>query len=84
MIKHNFNKCSYDSCVYFKRNKNGSFIYLLLYVVDMLVVLKDKDEIKRLKAQLNKEFEMKDLGVANKILGMQISRDRKAGKLYLN
>ena len=84
MIKHSFNRYSYDSCVYFKRNKNGSFLYLLLYVGDILVVSKDKDEIRRLKAQLNKEFEMKDLGAMKKILGMQILRDREASKLYLS
>lgn len=50
MIKHNFDRCSYDNCVSFKRNRIESFIYLLLYVDDMLVVSKDKDEIRRLKA----------------------------------
>ena len=35
--------------VYFKRNKNGFFIYLLLYVDDMLVASKDKDEKRKLK-----------------------------------
>ncbi|KAE8673431.1 hypothetical protein F3Y22_tig00111783pilonHSYRG00232 [Hibiscus syriacus] len=35
-----------------------------------------KDHIEELKAQLAKEFEMKDLGSATKILGMQIHRDR--------
>jgi ATP-binding cassette subfamily B (MDR/TAP) protein 1 len=36
-----------------------------------------------LKAQLSKEFEMKDLGAAKKILGIKIIRDRKSSKLYL-
>jgi len=63
---------------------NKSFIYLLLYVDDMVVALKDKDEIRRLKAQHNKEFEIKDLVVIKKILGMQISRDKEASKLYLS
>ncbi|KAE8695826.1 hypothetical protein F3Y22_tig00110683pilonHSYRG00133 [Hibiscus syriacus] len=35
-----------------------------------------KDHIEELKAQLAREFEMKDLGSANKILGMQIHQDR--------
>jgi len=63
---------------------NGSAIYLLLYIDDMLIATKDKLEIAKLKAQLSKEFEMKDLGAAKKILGMEITRDRKSGKLYLN
>nr|XP_027086614.1 uncharacterized protein LOC113708350 [Coffea arabica] len=34
-------------------------------------------------SQLNSEFEMKDLGAAKKILGMDINRDRGVGKLFL-
>ena len=33
---------------------------------------------------LNSEFEMKDLGYARKILGMEIKRDRSKGKLFLS
>uniref|UniRef100_A0A2N9GF09 Integrase catalytic domain-containing protein n=1 Tax=Fagus sylvatica TaxID=28930 RepID=A0A2N9GF09_FAGSY len=39
---------------------------------------------KRLKSLLHKEFEMKDLGAAKKILGMEIHRDKKARKLWLS
>ncbi|GJU24648.1 transposable element [Tanacetum coccineum] len=56
---------------------SGSFIYLLLYVDDMLVAAKDMEEVKKLKILLNTEFDMKDLGAARKILGMEIIRDRK-------
>ena len=34
--------------------------------------------------QLNDEFEMKDLGVAQRILGMDIIRDIRAGKVKLS
>jgi len=34
-------------------------------------------EIVNFKAQLAKEFSMKDLGPAKKILGMRINRERK-------
>uniref|UniRef100_A0A2N9HW24 Integrase catalytic domain-containing protein n=1 Tax=Fagus sylvatica TaxID=28930 RepID=A0A2N9HW24_FAGSY len=37
-----------------------------------------------LKSLLHKEFEMKDLGAAKKILGMEIHRDKKARKLWLS
>ncbi|KAE8701188.1 Detected protein of confused Function [Hibiscus syriacus] len=63
--------------------KDGSFIYLLLYIDDMLIASKSQKEIDKIKAQLNQEFEMKDLGEAKKILGMKISRDRQRGKLCL-
>jgi hypothetical protein len=83
MISQGFKRSNYDSCVYLKTIK-GSTIYLLLYVDDMLIAAKDKKEIEKLKAQLNNEFEMKDLGAAKKILGMEIIRDRHVGKLYLS
>jgi hypothetical protein len=41
-------------------------MYLLLYVDDMLSGAKEKSEIAKLKAQLSKEFELKDLGAAKK------------------
>ena len=44
----------------------------------------NKDQIQELKAQLAREFDMKDLGPANKILGMQICRDRKDRKIWLS
>ena len=56
----------------------------LLYVDDMLIVAQDKENIRKVKVQLNKEFEMKNLGATKKILGMEILRDRKTSKLYLS
>lgn len=50
----------------------------------MLIACKNISEIKKLKAKLNAKFEMKDLGAAKKILGMEIYRDRKASTLFLS
>ncbi|KAE8723057.1 hypothetical protein F3Y22_tig00013285pilonHSYRG00271 [Hibiscus syriacus] len=44
----------------------------------------NKDHIEELKAQMAREFEMKDLGSAKKILGMQIHRDRSNRKIWLS
>ncbi|GJW84275.1 retrovirus-related pol polyprotein from transposon TNT 1-94 [Tanacetum coccineum] len=84
MVKHGFSRSAYDCCVYHKKAVPGSLIYLLLYVDDMLVAAKDMEEVKKLKILLNTEFDMKDLGEARKILGMEIIRDRKHGKLFLS
>ena len=83
MIGQNYTRSNFDHCVYFRKLQDGSFIYLLLYVDDMLIASRNKGEICRLKAQLSKEFEMKDLGEAKKILGMEIARDRQRGILCL-
>ena len=84
IISHDFKRSSFDSCVYFKQCIDESFLCMLLYVDDLLIVAKSKEEIRIVKAQLNNEFEMKDLGVAKKILGMEILRDRVAGRLSLS
>ncbi|KAH9782075.1 Integrase catalytic domain-containing protein [Citrus sinensis] len=62
----------------------GGAVYLMLYVDDMLLATKDRSEIKKLKDLLNAEFEMKDLGCAKRILGMDIIRDRAAGTLFVS
>ncbi|KAM2012453.1 hypothetical protein ACFX1T_024318 [Malus domestica] len=83
MIGQKYTRSHYDHCVYFRKLQDGTFIYLLLYVDDMLIACKSKVEIERLKTQLSNEFEMKDLGEARKILGMEIERDRAKGKISL-
>ncbi|KAG8479437.1 hypothetical protein CXB51_029202 [Gossypium anomalum] len=67
-----YTRSKFDHCVYFQKLQEGTFIYLLLYVDDMLIASKSKVEIEILKTQLNLEFEMKDLGEAKKILAMEI------------
>ncbi|KZV22485.1 hypothetical protein F511_19705 [Dorcoceras hygrometricum] len=79
-----YNRLSADPCTYFKRSGGNDYIILLLYVDDMLVAGPNKDRVQELKAQLAREFDMKDLGPANKILGMQVHRDRSNRKIWLS
>ena len=46
----------------------------------MLIAAKSTCEVDRLKSLLHKEFDMKDLGIAKKILGMEIHRYRESRK----
>jgi hypothetical protein len=84
MTKQGYSRCHSNHCVYFKRLENGSYIILLLYVHDMLFVGSNMHDINFLKNKLANSFAMKDLGVAKKILGMRITRDRKNCKLTLS
>ncbi|KAK3033756.1 hypothetical protein RJ639_034198 [Escallonia herrerae] len=84
MRERGYTKSAYDSCVYHQRLADGSHKYLLLYVDDLLIAAKLMSDVNGLKEQLKREFEMKDLGVAKRILGMEIQRDRPAGILYLS
>jgi len=56
--------------VYHGQFSDGSFIYLLLFVDDMLITAKIMFEVKKLKSLLGDEFEMKNLGGAKKIIGL--------------
>ena len=83
MLRNKNVRRNYDSCVYVKWVQKGLEVFLLLYVDNMLIASKDKKEIQKLKWQLGSEFEMKDLGQAKKILGMEIIRDREQGMLFV-
>lgn len=75
MGENDYCRSTFDNYVYHRKLSDGSFVDLLLYIDDMLVAAKNISEINKLKAQLNSEFEMKDLGVVKKILGMKIHMD---------
>ncbi|GJU05386.1 retrotransposon protein, putative, ty1-copia subclass [Tanacetum coccineum] len=76
MLSNGFKRSSYDNCIYYRLYAPGEFIYLLLDVDDMLIACKSKAEIGSTKSLLTKEFDMMELGEANKILGMEIVMDR--------
>ena len=65
------NEC--DKYVYIKDTANG-YVIVCLYVDDMIIIVSNNDIIKATKRMLTSEFDMKDLGVADVILGMKISR----------
>jgi len=72
-----------DHCCYVKKYTN-SYVILVVYVDDMLIVGSSMTEINKLKQQLADNFEIKDLGLAKKILGMRILRNRSEGILKLS
>ncbi|RVW64482.1 Retrovirus-related Pol polyprotein from transposon TNT 1-94 [Vitis vinifera] len=83
MLDIGFNRSSHDGCVYFKLNED-IMVYLLLYVDDMRVACKERRHLEQVKEMLKAEFEMKDLGSAKRILGMEIERDRSKRVLRLS
>ncbi|CAJ2662759.1 unnamed protein product [Trifolium pratense] len=84
MLQIGYKRCEYDCCVYVRSLDDGSFIFLLLYVDDMLIAANHLHDVNELKILLGKEFDMKDLGAAKRILGMEIHRDKGARKLWLS
>ena len=65
------NEC--DKCVYVKDTNNG-YVIVCLYVDDMLILGSNNYIITTTKKMLSSKFNMKDLGVADVILGIKISR----------
>ena len=45
---------------------DGSYIFLLLYLDNMLIAANSMSEVNKLKILLSKEFDIKDLGAAKK------------------
>ncbi|CAM8965807.1 unnamed protein product [Rhodiola kirilowii] len=65
------NEC--DKCVYSKNTEHG-YVLLCLYVDDILIVGNNEEMVKSTKSMLNSRFDMKDLGLADVILGIKITR----------
>ncbi|KAL4014035.1 hypothetical protein IC575_026225 [Cucumis melo] len=72
-----------EPCVYKKINK-GKVAFLVLYVDDILLIGNDVGYLTDVKAWLAAQFQMKDLGEAQYVLGIQIIRDRKNKTLALS
>nr|CAI72292.1 putative polyprotein [Phytophthora infestans] len=81
-LQNGFKCCGADQCVYVKRSKNA-FVYVCLYVDDMIIAAKTRDEIREVKNALKSAFKMKELGEAKFILGMEIDHDRECGTLMI-
>ena len=69
--KFGFQENVEDNCVYAKF-KNEKYIFLILYVDDILLASSDVNLLLETKKFLSLKFDMKDLGEALFILGIEI------------
>ena len=81
MENYDFSKTMSNHCIFVKKFGDNSFIILMFYMGDMLIIDHNAGKIDNLKKEISKSFAMKDLGPAKQILGMKISYDRKLRKL---
>lgn len=72
-----------DPCIYYY--VEGEIrVYIAIYVDDILIFSNNSDFKSKIKKYLMSNFKMKDIGNADFILGMKITRDRKNGKLWID
>ena len=72
-----------DQCIYMKVS-GSKYIFLVIYVDDIFLATNDTDLLVETKQLLFSHFDIKDLGEASYILGIQILRDRPTGILILS
>ena len=73
-----------DEPYVYKRHQDKIMMFLVLYVDDILLIENDVGVMLSVKVWLSSQFDMKDLGEANFILGIKLSRDRKNKMLGLS
>ena len=73
MMLHDFKINECDKCVYVKDTEHG-YVIVCLYIDDMFIVDSDDKMITSTKNMLNSRFDIKDLGLADVILGIKIKR----------
>lgn len=83
LIQSGLERSKVDPCIYYKVSGNKR-LYIAVYVDDLLVLSNDRQIKEEIKAELKKQFKMKDLGEAKLCLGMRITRDRKQGKIWID
>ncbi|RDY03184.1 hypothetical protein CR513_13258, partial [Mucuna pruriens] len=83
ITSYGFEENVVDDCVYHKFN-GSKYIFLVLYVDDILLASSNTGLLHETKRFLTKNFEIKDIGEASFVLGIHILRDRSQGILRLS
>lgn len=73
-MEDDFQQGSADPCLYNKKVRN-QWIFLLIYVDNILVISKQLNLIKHTEDIMNKKFEIKNLGAVQNYLGLEIDQD---------
>jgi hypothetical protein len=73
LVGQGFEPMATDPCL-FKKMKDGVPIFIMLYVDDLMLVSNDKALIEEIKTQIKKRFEVKDMGDAQFVIGLQLER----------
>lgn len=72
LLEFKFEMCESDHSIFVHTNKKGLKTYIALYVDDFLISSEDEEDLVEIKRRLSERYEMKDMGVARKFLGIEI------------
>lgn len=81
-----FKACVSDPCLFHKMSRTGQLLLLFLFVDDMQVAFNAADtaEYEQLHAALKTRFNITNLGESKFMLGMRITRNRRARTIELD
>jgi len=83
IVSFGFKENIVDKCIYLKVN-GSKFIFLILYVDDILLATNDLGLLSETKKFLFNNFEMKNMVEAYYVIGIEIFCDRQQGLLRLS
>ena len=72
VLSYGFQINNIDKCVYVKQFDDSEYVILCLYVEDILIFGSNMQFINDVKSFLSRNFDMKDLGPVNVILGIML------------
>lgn len=83
LVRYGLRRSKAHPCAYVKR-KGGNVLIAAIYVDDILILSNRDEEANRLKAILNKKFEVRDLGRIKQFLGFCVNQNFKDGEISVN
>ncbi|CAI5716915.1 unnamed protein product [Peronospora effusa] len=80
-IDYGFKQCETEPCLYFY-DRDGIFAIVLLYVDDILCATKNAEFKQEMFERLDKNYGLKDQGLLNTYLGVQVEQTSDAIKIH--
>ncbi|CAI7774877.1 unnamed protein product [Closterium sp. NIES-54] len=84
LVGAGWKKSQVDEALYFKVGEDGVACWVLVYVDDLLAASSSTEMLKEVKELLESAFKLREISPVQKYLGLEIVRDRSAGKLWLH
>lgn len=80
-LKYGFKQCETEPCLYFY-DRDGEFAIVLLYVDDILCATNNAEFKKRMFEKLDSDYGLKDQGLLNTYLGVQVEQNADSIKIH--